>query len=624
MSSETLNGHGGVLVLGDNPSSSLAVVRSLGRSGLTVVLGTQDAQSIARLSRFVSEVIYFNQNTDGIEAWLDKLADVLQRRRFDLVIPVTDGYLVPIVRSRARFELYAKLAIPDDYGFQNTYLKQNTLALAERLGVPIPRTVFVCDVAELREAEPQIEDLLPVVIKPVSSKVWKEGKRIDLFASIVQDLRTFRGRAEAMLAITPVLIQNYFPGVGVGQEFLTDRGAILSAFQHERLHEPLGGGGSLYRKSVPLNNEMLKHSKKMLDDMKWTGVAMVEYKWNPVSGEFVLMEINGRFWGSLPLAVSAGVDFPADLYKLLVEGRKPTVSSYRLNVYCRNATQDILWFMANWRAERRNPNLIAVPKSRAVMEWLRAFRGNERWDSLTLDDPRPGIEDWRNLLRHITDRLQIKTMAFVLHFLAKTGIWQRTQECRFRRLLRSKPTILFVCYGNICRSPFAEQYAQRLLKEHCIEGIDIRSAGTYPYEKRPTPREAQLAGEEFGIDLREHFSVSLNPDLIRWAGVVVCMDLRNYEELRRTYPEVRYKLFFLRPFALGTTMLQIADPWGESSSAFQDCFRQVAASLDGMISRGTLTGLPASSANVTRLTVVKPSRSTCAMEVPLPSNQRKK
>ena len=56
--------------------------------------------------------------------------------------------------------------------------------------------------------------------------------------------------------------------------------------------------------------------------LRYTGVAMVEFKVNAKTGEFVLIEINGRFWGSLPLAVAAGANFPLWLYQMWVENRE--------------------------------------------------------------------------------------------------------------------------------------------------------------------------------------------------------------------------------------------------------------------------------------------------------------
>jgi len=513
------------------------------------------------------------------------LEDTLRRDKFDLVIPATDGCFAPVVLNRSRFESLAKCAIPNEYGFEHTYLKQKTMAMAERLGVPIPRTVLLRDAGELDDLEARAGMRMPVVVKAVSSKVWNGGVRIDTTASLVHDWDVLRQRVRKLLATTPVLVQDYFSGIGVGQEFLVEKGVILEAFQHERLHEPLGGGGSLYRRSAPLNQEMLKHSARMLQHMEWTGVAMVEYKQNPATGGFALMEINGRFWGSLPLAIAAGVDFPADLYALMVEGRKPAGVSYAPNVYCRNATEDVLWFLENWRADRRDPYLMTVPRRRTVTEWINVLSGREHWDSLTLDDPVPGLVDWLRLARHCKAKLVRKLRNWALETCARTAGWRWAQGWRFRRWLRLRPEILFMCYGNICRSPFAERYARRLLNERGLAGIEVKSAGYYPVSGRPTPKAGQLVSEEFGIHLGTHSSHVIDSEMIRRAGAVVCMDLKNYDELRSRYPEVRKKLFFLRPFASGSRKLQIADPWGGGGTEFRECYSEIAASLDGMIRR---------------------------------------
>ena len=92
-------------------------------------------------------------------------------------------------------------------------------------------------------------------------------------------------------------------------------------FQHERLHEPPEGGGGTYRKSVPLSPELLKATRRLMKELRYTGVAMAEFKVNPRTGGWVLIEINGRFWGSLPLTIAAGADFPRYLYELMVHGR---------------------------------------------------------------------------------------------------------------------------------------------------------------------------------------------------------------------------------------------------------------------------------------------------------------
>ena len=125
------------------------------------------------------------------------------------------------------------------------------------------------------------------------------------------------------MPFSPLLLQEYFTGDGVGIEVLADQGEVVYAFQHRRLHElPLTGGGQLLAgealPSIPSFYALRPESDEG-HALAW--VAMVEFKYNEQSAESRLMEINGRFWGSLPLAVSAGADFPYFLYELLVLGK---------------------------------------------------------------------------------------------------------------------------------------------------------------------------------------------------------------------------------------------------------------------------------------------------------------
>src|SRR5690606_7674135 len=112
-------------------------------------------------------------------------------------------------------------------------------------------------------------------------------------------------------------------------------------FQHIRVHEPLTGGGSSYRKSTSIHPELFDASQKLIQALKYTGVAMVEFKWDVASNTWVFIELNARFWGSLPLAVAAGADFPYFLYEMIVNGKKEFTARYTTGLYCRNFTSDL-------------------------------------------------------------------------------------------------------------------------------------------------------------------------------------------------------------------------------------------------------------------------------------------
>ncbi|MGZ6163204.1 MAG: ATP-grasp domain-containing protein [Myxococcaceae bacterium] len=131
-----------------------------------------------------------------------------------------------------------------------------------------------------------------------------------------------------------LLVQGNVPGAGVGVFFLMVNGHPRGRFAHRRIHEvPHTGGVSSFRESVRLP-DVEAHALSVLRRIGWNGVAMLEYRRDARSGEFRLLELNARFWGSLHLALAAGVDFPRLLLDAWLGAREPE-PSWRPGVRCR-------------------------------------------------------------------------------------------------------------------------------------------------------------------------------------------------------------------------------------------------------------------------------------------------
>lgn len=574
---------GRVLVLGDNVGAALAAVRSLGRRGHEIVLAIQDRECLARSSRFVCSTVCLPDSSRPLAEWYDAFRLLLSQQHFDLVIPITDVSLVPLVRRRNEFERSVRLAIPSDRAFEYSYFKNKTYEMALSLDVPVPQTHCVSTQSEIPEAIRMDQWGFPAVVKPIASKVWKHDVKVEVPVSIVHDAMGFTDALARGLSVTPMLIQSFHPGIGIGQEFLVSDGEIVHAFQHERIHEPLRGGGSTYRRSSSLDSELLEYSTRMLRYLNWTGVVMVEYKRDPATTKVVLMEINGRFWGSLPLAIAAGVDFPADLYKLLVEDRRPAPQSYRAGVYCRKLTDDLYWFADNWRADRSDPHLLTTPRLRYLTEWFNILRCREHWDSLAGDDPSPALKEIASLFRTATRSLKAKASTRLLTLIMRSRLWRYFQRRRLRANLKRKPEMLFVCFGNICRSAFAEAYASRQFEKHGLDVVKVGSAGTYGRSNRKSPETARAVCREFDISLEKHRSRSLDESLIQSAGAIVCMDLRNYGDVLRKFPGARSKTFMLGALSQDKHQIEIPDPWSMPSAHFRKCFGRISEAIDSLV-----------------------------------------
>jgi predicted ATP-grasp superfamily ATP-dependent carboligase len=200
----------------------------------------------------------------------------------------------------------------------------------------------------------------------------------------------------------PVLVQERVIGAGLGVFVLLWDGEVRAAFAHRRIREkPPSGGVSVLSESVALDPDLLARSVALLRDFDWQGVAMVEYKIDDRTGVPFLMEVNGRFWGSLQLAIDAGVDFPNILVAAACGEPTPPVGNYKLGVRLRWEWGDVDNLATRLR---RSPAALAMPpgapgRLKGIVDFARAFGPGTRGEVLRLADPRPFLHETLNWFR---------------------------------------------------------------------------------------------------------------------------------------------------------------------------------------------------------------------------------
>jgi protein-tyrosine-phosphatase/predicted ATP-grasp superfamily ATP-dependent carboligase len=555
-------------VLGQDERSFLSVVRSLGRNGIEVHVAWCPPAAPAARSRYIARFheLPWPSASAGTTAE-DAFERLLERERFDLVVPTNDPAMIPLQRNRARFETLSRLAIPPDHAFDVALDKIKTHELASSLGIPVAGGAVVRRPEELGPVLAQLT--YPVVVKPRASYVPEDLEERG-YVRRCRDAATARRAADELLLRGDVLVQQAAHGPGHGYELLAERGEILMRFQHERVHEPPHGGWSTYRRSVRVDPGFEEAARQLMSALDYTGVAMVEFKGDPATGRWILVEINARFWGSLPLALSAGVDFPAALWDLLVEGRGPARGRYPVHLYARNLSSDVKWMWQNARADKRDPALTTRRLGSIVAEARHMVRGRERSDTFVADDLRPAWADLRAFAVESAGRL-LRPVAAQRHRLP----WMPRRRARARRALDDARSVLFVCRGNICRSPFAERVA-----EARYGGAKrIRSAGLMALAARPSPLVARIVAREHGVDLERHRSAVVTAEMLAEADVVLVFDDANRRELLRRFPEARPRLWLVGE--LGGGAPAIADPLNRGSTAYRDAYRRIAELLGG-------------------------------------------
>ena len=182
------------------------------------------------------------------------------------------------------------------------------MEIARAAGFAVPDTRVIASPAA--GEHPMDDGLFPAVIKPHRSVIRAPEGRRKLGVSFVNDVASCRRVLRTLPpGAFPVLLQQRVRGPGEGLFVLRWGGRVVAVFAHRRLREkPPAGGVSVYRESITPGFRFLRAGLRLLDALEWNGLAMIECKRDPATGRHVIMEVNGRLWGSLQLAIDAGVD----------------------------------------------------------------------------------------------------------------------------------------------------------------------------------------------------------------------------------------------------------------------------------------------------------------------------
>lgn len=538
-----------VLILDAHADAAIACLQSLGRAGYVVyIAGARDTE-VAFKSRYANQRLIYPNPQDGAKAFLTWLEAIVADHQFDAIIPVTDATIHPVMGLSDRHLAKDIALLPPRHAYDIAFDKEKTRALAHELGVPVPASVLV-KAGDESWAQRDFGDF-PRYIKPVQSKIWNQGVGHSLVPELIRDQESFGKVMQRFLCYGAVQVQSYVQGRGVGIEVLCDHGEVVLAFAHLRLHEyPLTGGRSTYRQAIALPADLLESSKKLMAALQWHGVAMVEFKQGKQG--YALMEINGRFWGSLPLAISAGVDFPAALLALHLHGRRPQQPSYRVGRRQRNLGFDMVWMRDNLRADMQDPRLLTESVPTSALAWLRVLTPSEGWDHFDWRDPGPGLQQIWQLVRDIGGKVITEVRRKLVLRKARTVSLKRLNETRVRRLL-------VLCYGNIYRSPYVGERLSQLLRGQ----VEVKSAGFHPRTGRTCAPEYIAVAEEFGVWLGEHRSRLVSEADIAWADLILIMDWRNYANLRHLAHGAEHKTLWLGAFEDRRSGIEVMDPYGQ-------------------------------------------------------------
>jgi predicted ATP-grasp superfamily ATP-dependent carboligase len=348
-----------ILVTNGAYKHTLALVRSLGAAGHEVGVVAHRWAAVSFFSRFCSRR-HVVETTEK-EAFVDEILAILQKERYDVLLPVGLPTVVWLAERADEIKKFTNMPLADVEKIKLFENKQATYNLSVALNIPTPLSFFPKDRADADICAAKLTP--PIVVKHCkkSGADWLKYantqeeavnfyvKMLDLEAKSVEKLKTsLRGTKQKNLeskidenaqnteggnsefkntlplqtskviarheAIklqtdeTNILFQEYLSGGGFGFFGLYENGGFKQGFAHKRVREfPVSGGASCCAESID-NEQLTRYGRQILEGVNWHGVAMVEFKMD-ADGQPRLLEVNPKLWGSFDLSVAAGVPF---------------------------------------------------------------------------------------------------------------------------------------------------------------------------------------------------------------------------------------------------------------------------------------------------------------------------
>lgn len=391
--------------------SSYACFRSLSPRGVNTIAVSERESPEVFCSRYCNETLRVPSPREDPGGYVSALLELAKRMDVKTIIPVREEDVLLLSLEKDEFSKYIETPWPRFEELRRVQDRVRLSEAAEAANVSMPETRLLTECEDW--SRPWVVkgrySILGGVYADTVSMENGGGEslitdRVDgglseppsteyLEAGQEPDIETLCAEAGHV-----PIVQEYVPEV---EEYsfcaLYDQGDALATFQHRQVRGfSYIGGSSTFRKSVNIP-DLEGQGLKLLDQLDWHGLAEVECKRDPDTGEFKIMEVNPRFWASVPAAVRAGADFPL-YYWLLTTGRRGAIEpGYEIGVGDHLLRGELFYLSSVLRGE--DNRLVDRPSvGSAVTEVLSSVVRHPNFDYVDVSDPCPFLRNMFDLL----------------------------------------------------------------------------------------------------------------------------------------------------------------------------------------------------------------------------------
>jgi predicted ATP-grasp superfamily ATP-dependent carboligase len=375
---------------------ALAITRSLGRRGLSVVRVHPNRMDRSLSSRYVTAVEQcpdFYASEERLVEFLLAMAERYPGAR--VLVPASDDCAYFLARYRDRLQNAFAVVGPSWEVMKKIIDKKAQYAQAEAAGVPIPETYYPSGLDEVRRLAGEIQNY-PYVIKPIVAHQWRlqsmqgisKGKK----GFAVRDAKELIERYEQIGSGSEVMVQEVIGGrderlfTFIG--YCDTRGEPIAYCVRKKLRQmPIDFGYCTATVSCR-DDTVVELSTKLLRAVGFSGICGVEWKLDPRTGIYKLIEINPRAVNTTAIAAASGVDVPHIAVMDHLGASPKPVTAWHEGVTWVNIIQDM------WAARELNKQ-----GTLTFAQWRQSLRRPRVSAVFAADDPRPFVGDFGEFIR---------------------------------------------------------------------------------------------------------------------------------------------------------------------------------------------------------------------------------
>jgi D-aspartate ligase len=332
------------------------VIRSIGKHQVDVFAG--DSVNYRFGSRFCTG--YFQYPFPESPSFIPSLYGLLEKTHSHVLIPMSNTTIVPVAKNKKMLDEVTTTPVADYSAIIKAMDKFETYRAAVSSGIPVPKTYRIGNLQDLHNRA--AETGYPLILKPATSEGSSAGVlRVDSDT----DLESCYLRINQIYGT--VLLQEYIPG-GSKQMRMVDvlfdsQSQPAAVFTAKKIREyPVTGGITTLGEST-WEPDLAELGVKLMNDLKWKGVAEIEFKVDPRDNIPRMIEINPRFWSYLQLPICCGVDFPYLLYKVGCGDDIAPQEKYATGVRYIHPFRDLMSVISSVKKNKNLQDLLKVPSS---------------------------------------------------------------------------------------------------------------------------------------------------------------------------------------------------------------------------------------------------------------------